>query len=103
MSETPQTFRDVVKQRTVPPPQPIDEYLADLDRLIAAHDHFRLDRVIPAIANGRASRETVQRVALEFYWLGRWMTPEFSLLIANSPDAYSFTMEHSTHYHHWAQ
>jgi pyrroloquinoline quinone (PQQ) biosynthesis protein C len=31
------------------------------------------------------------------------MTPEMPLLIANAPDAYRFTMEHSTHYHHWAQ
>src|SRR5262249_43220037 len=62
-----------------------------------------LDRVIPAIGRGTASREVVQRVALEFYVLGKWMTPEFAVLIANSPDAYAFTMEDSVHYHHWAQ
>ena len=39
----------------------------------------------------------------EFYYLGRWMTPEFPVLIANSPDVYAFTMEDSVHYHHWAQ
>jgi pyrroloquinoline quinone (PQQ) biosynthesis protein C len=96
-------FRDVVRQRDALPPQPVDEYLADLDRLIATHDAFRQDRVIPAIGKGTASREVVQRLALEFYYLGKWMTPEFALLIANAPDAYAFTMDASQHYHHWAQ
>jgi pyrroloquinoline quinone (PQQ) biosynthesis protein C len=96
-------FKDVVKQREATPPMPIDEYLADLDRLIAAHDAFKQDKVIPAIGRGTASRAVVQRLALEFYYLGRWMTPEFALLVANAPDGYSFTMEDSQHYHHWAQ
>ncbi len=104
MPDTPRgAFRDVVKQRDAPPSLPVDEYLADLDRLIAAHDYFRQDRVIPAIGAGKASREVVQRLALEFYYLGKWMTPEFALLIANAPDAYAFTMDGSQHYHHWAQ
>ena len=74
-----------------------------LDRLIAAHDYFKQDKVIPAIGAGEASQEVVQQIALEFYYLGKWMTPEFAVLIANAPDAYAFTMEDSTHYHHWAQ
>jgi len=45
----------------------------------------------------------VNRLALEYYYLGKWMTPEFALLIANAPDAYAFTMDASQHYHHWAQ
>ena len=103
MSDAPGTFRDVVKQREAAPAAPIDTYLADLDRLIAAHDYFKQDKVVPAIGQGTASREVVQRVALEYYYLGKWMTPEFAVLIANSPDGYAFTMEESTHYHHWAQ
>ena len=82
---------------------PVDDYLADLDRLIASHNAFEQDRVIPAIGKGTASRDVVQRLALEFYCLGKWMTPEFALLIANAPDAYAFTMDASQHYHHWAQ
>ena len=96
-------FEDVVKQRAAAPPQPIDDYLADLERLIAAHNPFAQDGVVPAIGKGTASRAVVQKVALEYYYLGKWMTPEFPLLIANSPDAYAFTMEHSQHYHHWSQ
>src|ERR1041384_5944687 len=82
---------------------PVDDYLVDLDRLIARHNAFEQDRVIPAIGRGTASREVVNRLALEFYYLGKWMTPEFALLIANAPDGYAFTMDASQHYHHWAQ
>ena len=96
-------FQDVVKQRTVRPALPIDDYLREIDALVAAHNYFREDRVTAAIGAGRASREVVQRVALEYYYLGKWMTPEFAMLIANAPDVYSFTLEDSTHYHHWAQ
>ena len=102
MSEQHHGFRAVVAGRTAAA-MPVDDYLAELDRLIAAHDYFKQDRVIPAIGRGEASRDVVQRLALEFYYLGRWMTPEFPVLIANSPDAYAFTMEESVHYHHWAQ
>ncbi len=97
------TFKNVVHERDAAPPRPVDEYLAELDRLIAAHDYFKQDKVIPAIGRGAASREVVQRLALEFYYLGKWMTPEFALLVANAPDAYAFTMDASQHYHHWAQ
>ena len=100
---TRRSFKDVITQRDTPPPAPVDEYLADLDRLIDAHNAFRQDRVIPAIGAGTASREVVQRLALEFYYLGKWMTPEFALLVANAPDAYAFTMDASKHYDHWAQ
>ena len=96
-------FDEIRAPREVLPPQPIDDYLADLDRLIEEHNYFRQDRVVPAIGAGTASKEVVQRMALEFYYLGRWMTPEFPMLIANSPDVYSFTMDDSLHYKHWAQ
>jgi len=96
-------FKNVVHAGDAPPPLPVGAYLAELDRLIADHDYFKQDRVIPAIGRGTASREVVQRLALEFYYLGKWMTPEFALLVANAPDAYAFTMDASQHYHHWAQ
>jgi pyrroloquinoline quinone (PQQ) biosynthesis protein C len=82
---------------------PVDAYLAELDALIGAHNYFAQDVVVPAIAAGTASRDVVRRLALEFYYLGRWMTPEFALLIADAPDALSFTMDHSAHFRHWAQ
>jgi pyrroloquinoline quinone (PQQ) biosynthesis protein C len=104
MSDTERdTFARIAIPREAAPPLPVDAYLAELDGLIEARHPFRQDRVIPAIGNGTASREVVQRVALEFYYLGKWMTPEFALLIANAPDAYAFTMDTSLHYRHWAQ
>jgi pyrroloquinoline quinone (PQQ) biosynthesis protein C len=96
-------FKDVLQHGSAAPALPIDAYLGELDRLIADHDAFRQDEVIPAIGKGTASRDVVRRVALEYYYLGKWMTPEFALLIANAPDAYAFTMDASQHYHHWAQ
>jgi pyrroloquinoline quinone (PQQ) biosynthesis protein C len=96
-------FAEIDTPAAVAPPRPIDEYLADLDRLIAEHDYFAQDRVVPAIGAGTASKEVVQRLALEFYYLGRWMTPDFAMLIANAPDVYAFTLDHSLHYKHWAQ
>ncbi len=102
MTDPNRGFRAIVAGPAAPA-MPVDDYLAELDRLIAAHDYFTQDEVVPAVGRGTASREVVQRLALEFYYLGRWMTPEFAVLIANAPDAYAFTMEDSVHYHHWAQ
>jgi pyrroloquinoline quinone (PQQ) biosynthesis protein C len=97
-------FKDVVAAQTASaPPMPVDEYLADLDALIARHNYFKQDKVVPAVGKGTASLDVVKKLALEFYYLGKWMTPEFATLIANAPDGYSFTMDHSIHYQHWAQ
>jgi hypothetical protein len=84
-------------------PLPVEDYLRTLDALVAAHDPVALDRVTPAIAAGRAPRDTVRRVVLEHYWVGKWMTPDLAVLISGAPDVYSFTMEDSTHYRYWAQ
>jgi pyrroloquinoline quinone (PQQ) biosynthesis protein C len=102
MSAGSREFRTIVAGRSAPA-MPVADYLAELDELIEAHNYFKQDKVVPAIGRGTASRAVVQRIALEFYYLGRWMTPEFPVLIANAPDVYAFTMEDSVHYHHWAQ
>jgi len=97
-------FKDVIKRdRVVEPPMPVDEFLAELDAFIELHSPYRQNKVIAAIGNGTASLDVVKRYAMELYYLGLWMTPEFALLIANAPDAYSFTMEDSEHYAHWVQ
>ena len=103
MSGPDRTFQDVLRQQAAAPAAPVDDYLRDLDALIRAHDYFAQDRITPAIGRGAASREVVQRVALEYYCMGKWMTPEFAMLVASAPDVHSFTLEDSTHYHHWAQ
>jgi pyrroloquinoline quinone (PQQ) biosynthesis protein C len=96
------TFKNVIKSHEVEVPQPVDEYLRDLDRMIAEIMHTP-DRITPAIGNGTASRPVVKQVAKEYYYLGCWMTPEFATFIANAPDAYSLTMDYSEHYAHWCQ
>src|SRR5262245_50962165 len=84
-------------------PLPVEDYLRELDALVAAHDPGAQDRVLPAIATGRAPRDVAGRVVLEHYCVGKWMTPDLAVLIANAPDVYSFTMDDSVHYRHWAR
>jgi pyrroloquinoline quinone (PQQ) biosynthesis protein C len=96
-------FADVVRSREVEPPQPVEAFLGELDAFIAEHNPYDKNRVIRAIGDGTASMDIVKRYAKELYYLGRWMTPEFALLIANAPDAHALDLEHSEHYAHWTQ
>ncbi len=95
-------FRDVIRSHGVDAAMPVDDYLRELDRLIAATFTTR-DRTTAAIGDGTAPLPYVKMVAKEYYYLGRWMTPEFPIFIANAPDAFSLTLEHSEHYAHWCQ
>jgi len=100
----PGTFKDVIKRDRAPERAlSVDAFLGELDAFIAAHNPYDQNAVIPAIGNGRASMTIVRRYAMELYYLGLWMTPEFPLLIANAPDVLAFTMDDSEHYAHWAQ
>src|SRR5690242_14174901 len=101
---TPGAFVDVIKRDRAPDRAlPVDDFLRELDDFIAAHSPYAQNRVVPAIGAGRASLAIVRRYAMELYYLGLWMTPEFPLLIANAPDVLAFTMDDSEHYAHWAQ
>jgi pyrroloquinoline quinone (PQQ) biosynthesis protein C len=101
---TPGVFKDVIKRdRGVEQALPVDEFLAELDAFIEAHSPYTQNTVVPAIGQGEASLDVVKRYAMELYYLGLWMTPEFPLLIANAPDTDAFTMDDSEHYAHWAQ
>jgi pyrroloquinoline quinone (PQQ) biosynthesis protein C len=95
-------FKNVIKSHEVEPAQPVDQYLSDLDHMIAGIMVTR-DRITAAIGDGTAPLPVVRQVAEEYYYLGRWMTPDFATFVANAPDAYSLTMDHSEHYAHWAQ
>jgi pyrroloquinoline quinone (PQQ) biosynthesis protein C len=100
----PGTFKDVIKRDRAPERAlSVDEFLAELDGFIEAHSPYTQNKVVPAIGAGTASRDIVKRYAMELYYLGLWMTPEFPLLIANAPDADAFSMDDSEHYAHWAQ
>jgi pyrroloquinoline quinone (PQQ) biosynthesis protein C len=96
-------FKDVIKRGREETALPVDAFLAELDAFIAAHNPFAKNKVIPAIGEGRASLGIVKRYAMELYYLGLWMTPEFPLLIANAPDTDAFTLDDSEHYAHWMQ
>lgn len=97
-------FKDVIKRgREQERALPADEFLAELDAFIEAHSPYSQNEVVPTIGRGEASLDIVKRYAMELYYLGLWMTPEFPLLIANAPDTDAFTMDDSEHYAHWAQ
>jgi pyrroloquinoline quinone (PQQ) biosynthesis protein C len=95
-------FKNVIHSAAVAEAMPVDDYLRDLDRMIADIAQTR-DRVTRAIGDGTAPLPVVKTIAKEFYYLGRWMTPEFACFIANAPDAYALTLEHSEHFAHWCQ
>jgi pyrroloquinoline quinone (PQQ) biosynthesis protein C len=95
-------FKNVIRSDAIEEAMPVDDYLRDLDRMIAATFTTR-DRTTAAIGDGSAPLEYVKLIAKEYYYLGRWMTPEFPLFIANAPDHYALTKEHSEHYAHWCQ
>jgi len=99
---TERAFQNVIKSQALDAPQPVDDYLRDLDSMIAQIMSTR-DRITAAIGDGSAPLPVVKRVAKEYYYLGRWMTPEFATFIANAPDAWSLTMDYSEHYAHWCQ
>ena len=53
MSDTKSAaFKDVIKDRVVVPPLPVDDVPGRARPLIAAHHPFRRDEVIPAIGRG---------------------------------------------------
>jgi pyrroloquinoline quinone (PQQ) biosynthesis protein C len=76
-------FKNVIRSEGVEEAMPVDDYLRDLDQMIASICQTR-DKLVPAIAAGTASRDVIRRLAMEFY-------------------AYALTMEHSEHYAHWCQ
>ena len=96
-------FRNVIRTDAVDEALPVDAYLAEIDAFIDTHNPYRINKVIAAIGGGTASKDVVKRYAKELYYLGLWMTPELALLIANAPDAYALTLDHSEHYAHWCQ
>jgi pyrroloquinoline quinone (PQQ) biosynthesis protein C len=95
-------FKNVIRTSAVEEAMPVDDYLSDLDRMIADICQTK-DRITKAIGDGSAPIDVVKILAKEYYYLGRWMTPEFPTFIANAPDQYALTLEHSEHYAHWCQ
>ncbi len=101
--EAKREFKNVIHSTESEGAQPVDQYLRELDQMVIDLMTGVKDKITPAIGAGKASREVVKKVALEFYTLGKWMTPEFPILIATAPDTYALQLERSEHYAHWAQ
>ena len=89
--------RDVPVAATVA--QPVEEFLADLDQIIAAQRQE--NRVYAAVGDGTLSEELLRRLCKELYSLDIWYTAEYPSLIANAPDTDALWLEASTHYYHW--
>lgn len=100
MTEQRREFKDV-RAAEQGPALPIDEFCAELDQIIAAHQHENL--VYQAVGDGSLSLDYVKRLCKEFYYLGVWYTTEFPTLIADSPDTDALWLESSEHYYHWFQ
>jgi pyrroloquinoline quinone (PQQ) biosynthesis protein C len=100
MSE--RAFKNVIKTHAPEAAQPVDEYLRGLDAMIAGI-MTTPDRITAAIGAGTAPLPVVKQLAKEYYYLGKWMTPEFATFVANAPDAWLLTMDYSEHYAHWCQ
>jgi pyrroloquinoline quinone (PQQ) biosynthesis protein C len=96
-------FKDVIKHGKADAALPVDAFMAELDDFIARHNPYTPNKIIPAIGDGQASLGVVKRYAMELYYLGLWMTPEFPLLAANAPDTLAFTLDDSEHFAHWTQ
>jgi pyrroloquinoline quinone (PQQ) biosynthesis protein C len=95
-------FKNVIRSGEAEQAMPVDDYLKDLDRMIAEICRAK-DRITASIGSGKAPIDVVRTLAKEYYYLGRWMTPDFSVFIANAPDVYALSMEHSEHFAHWSQ
>jgi len=95
-------FKNVIRSGAIEEAMPVDDYVKDLDSMIEQICQNK-DRLTQAIGSGKASLELVKKIAVEYYYLGRWMTPEFPMFIANAPDAYALSMDHSEHFAHWSQ
>ncbi len=102
IEERQAAFKNVIRTTAVEEAMGIDAYLRSIDQMIVDICQTR-DKLIPAIAAGTAPRDVIRRLAMEFYYLGKWMTPDFAVFIANAPDAFALTMEHSEHFAHWSQ
>ena len=84
------------------PALPVDEFMAGLEALqaeVATAKNIVWERV----ADGTLSVDFLERLAKEYYFLGKWLTSEFGSLVSNAPDLDALNVESSQHFHHWLQ
>ncbi|HWC38426.1 MAG TPA: iron-containing redox enzyme family protein [Acidimicrobiales bacterium] len=81
---------------------PVPEFMAGLEAMQAEVATAR-NQVWERVADGRLSVPLLERLAKEYYFLGKWYTTEFGSLVANSPDTDSLDLASSEHHFHWLQ
>lgn len=84
------------------PALPVDEFMESLEALqaeVATEKNLVWERV----ADGTLSEELLRRLALEYYFLGKWYTSEFGSIVSFAPDVDALDLESSQHFHHWLQ
>ena len=67
MAESARSFKNVIRNREAQAAQSVDDYLAGIDAFIEAHNPYRQNKVIPAIGNGTASRESSSATPRLYY------------------------------------
>ncbi len=101
--EAKREFKNVVQSAAAAEALPVDRYLRELDELIVVTMGGVKDKLTPTIGAGKAPLDVVTTLALEYYCLGKWLTPEFPRLISAAPDTDALRLGASEHYQHWAQ
>ncbi len=84
------------------PALPVDEFMASLEALqaeIATEKNLVWERV----GDGSLSMELLQRLAKEYYFLGKWYTTEFGSIVSLTPDVDALNVDSSQHFEHWLQ
>jgi pyrroloquinoline quinone (PQQ) biosynthesis protein C len=95
-------FADVRGRAAPTEALPIDEFMAELERIQADTVTTR-NQVWQAVADGTLSEEYLRRFCKEYYFLGVWYTAEFGSLVSNSPDTDALDLGSSEHFIHWCQ
>jgi pyrroloquinoline quinone (PQQ) biosynthesis protein C len=95
-------FKDVRGRAAAGTALPVDEFMAELERLQVELVPVR-NQLWQAVADGTLSVELVKRFCKEYYFLGKWYTAEFGSLVSNAPDIDALQLDSSEHFIHWCQ
>jgi pyrroloquinoline quinone (PQQ) biosynthesis protein C len=95
-------FADVRGRAAADEAKPVDEFMADLERLQVELVPTR-NELWHAVADGTLGEEHLRRFCKEYYFLGVWYTAEFGSLVSNSPDTDALDLGSSEHFIHWCQ
>ena len=96
MSKT-REFKDIRHQNGAAEAKSVGDFMNELETLqteIATAKNM----VWEAVADGSLSPEYLQRLAKEYYFLGRYYTTEFGSIVSNAPDVDDLSLASSEHF-----